>query len=236
MAWLKNGRYLTAFGALVVGFLFIMLLKAQGLMGSQALSSEKTALPNLIQLDLENQQLANDNNRLRQELDKYNQGLSISALTQQHLNAARLNAGLTSVRGSGIRITLNDSNRQVEVKEEASNYVIHEGYILQLLNILWNGGAEAISVNGQRVTSNTEVYCSGTFIQINGTRQVPPYVIEAIGDATNLQASLKFYYQWDELGYYQEKYGITRTLEVLDTITMPAAKQREYSYAKPVKE
>ncbi|MPN27284.1 hypothetical protein SDC9_174714 [bioreactor metagenome] len=113
--------------------------------------------------------------------------------------------------------------------------MIHEEYIRQIVNWLWNGGAEAISVNGQRITSATEVFCSGSYIQINGTLQMAPYIIEAVGDQHNLQSALKFYF-WDRLGEYQQQYGITRTLEAPDeTLTIPAGQLKKFKYAEPVK-
>jgi len=64
---------------------------------------------------------------------------------------------------------------------------------------------------------------------------MPPYVIEAIGDANTLSAALNFY-GWFKLGDLQQQYGITRKLDVLDKVVIPAGKLREYHYAEPVKE
>lgn len=233
MSLKRNCQYYITIGSLVIGFLFLLLLKANGLAGAQTIQPE-AALSNLVQAEQENQQLANDNNRLSQEIEKYKGQQNTSALTAKQLQTAKMNAGLIPVSGPGIRITLDDSKRPA-TGDNAQNYLIHEQYILQLINILWNGGAEAISVNGQRVTGNTEVFCSGAYIQINGTRQMPPYIIDAIGDVHNLQGALKFYF-WDRLGDLQQQYGITRKSEVMDNIVIPAAKQRTYNYAVPVKE
>jgi uncharacterized protein YlxW (UPF0749 family) len=217
----------------VTGILFVLFFKSNGVLGEPVTS--ETALPNLVQTDLENQQLANDIEKLRQELAKYEQGENAAALADQQLLDAKRNAGLTSLNGPGLRITLDDSNRRPDEAEDIQYYVIHEAYIRQLINILWNGGAEAIAVNDQRITSDTEVFCSGSYIQINGTRQMTPYVITAIGDSHNLESALNFYV-WDQLGDFQKQYGITRTLEVLDNLTVPAGKLRTYHYAEPVKE
>ena len=146
-----------------------------------------------------------------------------------------MNSGLVAVSGPGIRITLDDSKRTAQGDENLQNYFIHEQYIRVILNALWNGGAEAVAVNGERVTTNTEVFCGGSFIQINGTRQMPPYIIDAIGDKGNLTAALKFY-GWDRLGDFQQQYGITRKLEIAQDITIPAGRLRPYRYAQPVKE
>ena len=227
----KRERSLLGLASVLLGFLFIILLKAQGVTGSQ----EETAVPSLIQTEQENQQLSAENEKIQLELVKYAQGQSASTLANEQLLEAKMNAGLIALTGPGLRITLDDSKRVVIGEEDPNSYFIHEQYIREILNALWNGGAEAIAVNGQRVTTHTEVFCGGSFIQINGTRQMPPYLIETIGDSRNLTAALNFYV-WDRLGELQEQYGITRKLDVLDKVMIPAGKLREYRYAEPVKE
>ena len=230
----KDGRYLLTLASVVIGLSFVLLLKANGALGGSVVRTEAAALPSLVQTEQENQQLANDNEKLRLELAKYAQGQNASTLADQQLLDAKKNAGLTQLNGPGIRITLDDSQRQA-TGFNIQNYVIHEAYIRALVNILWNGGAEAVAVNEQRVTSTTEIFCSGSYIQINGTRQMPPYIITAIGDTRNLQSALKFYV-WDQLGDFQQQYGITRDLEIINQVTVPAAKLRTFQYSNPVKE
>ena len=229
----KRERSLLGLSSILIGFLFILLFKAQGVAGSQG-TRQDTTVPNLIQTEQENQQLAADNEKVQQELDKYEQGQNANILANQQLNDAKMDAGLVEVTGPGLEITLDDSKRASVGKDDPNNYLIHEQYIRSIFNALWNGGAEAISVNGQRVMTYTEVFCAGSYIQINGTRQMPPYVIDAIGDTNNLSAALNFY-GWYRLGDYMQQYGITRKLEVLKEITVPAGKLREFQYAEPVK-
>jgi uncharacterized protein YlxW (UPF0749 family) len=231
----KKERSLLGLASILLGFLFVILLKTQSVAGSQAAARPETAVPSLIQTEQENQQISVDNERIRQELAKYAQGQSASTLAKQQLQEAQMNAGLVGVTGQGVRITLDDSKRAAIGQEDPNNFLIHEQYIREIFNALWNGGAEAIAVNGQRVTTNTEVFCGGSYIQINGTRQMPPYVIEAIGDTNNMSAALKFY-RWFQLGDFEQQYGITRKLEVLTEVVIPAGKLREYHYAEPVKE
>lgn len=230
----KRERSLLGFASVLLGFLFIILLKTQGVAGSQV-TRQETAVPSLIQTEQENQQISVDNERIQQELAKYVQGQSASTLADQQLQEAQMNAGVITVTGPGVRITLDDSKRTAIGQEDPSSFLIHEQYIREIFNALWNGGAEAIAVNGQRVTTNTEVFCSGSYIQINGTRQMPPYVIEAIGNSSNLSSALKFY-RWFQLGDLQQQNGITRKLEVLSKVAIPAGKLRDYHYAEPVKE
>ena len=228
----KMERWLLGFGSILIGFLFIILLRAHGVAGNTV---TETAVPSLIQTEQENQQISADNDRLQQELNKYVQGQNVSVLANQQLREAQMNAGVIGVSGPGVRITLDDSKRAAKEQEDPMLFVIHEQYIREIFNALWNGGAEAVAVNGQRVTTNTEVFCGGSYIQINGTRQMPPYVIEAIGDTNNLSAALNFY-GWFKLGDLQQQNGITRKLEIQDKIVISAGKLRSYHYAEPVKE
>lgn len=230
----KRERSLLGLASILIGFLFIILLKTQGVAGS-LVTRQETAVPSLIQTEQENQQISVDNERIQQELAKYAQGQSATTLAYQQLREAQMNAGVIAVTGPCVRITLDDSKRAAIGQEDPSSFLIHEQYIREIFNALWNGGAEAIAVNGQRVTTNTEVFCGGSYIQINGTRQMPPYVIEAIGDTNTLSAALNFY-GWFKLGDLQQQYGITRKLEVLKEAMIPAGKLRNYRYAEPVKE
>lgn len=225
--------YLITITALIVGMTSMLLVRVYSQKNSE--NRHDAALPNLLQLELENEQLVKENEKLWNELTRLQAGQSATAMASQQLEEAKLNAGLIALNGSGIRIILDDSDYN-ERPSEFGNYVIHEEYLRQLINILWNGGAEAIAVNDQRITSHTEIFCSGAFIQINGTRQMPPYVITAIGNQNNLQSALQFYF-WDKLGDYQERYGITRKLEIPEEpVTIPPANTFNYRYAEPATE
>ena len=228
----KRERSLLGIASILLGFLFIILLKAQGVTGSQV-ASQDSAVPSLIKTEQENQQLSVENEKIQLELVKYAQGQSALTLANQQVEGAKMNAGLIAVTGPGLRITLDDSKNVA--KGVDVNNIIHEQYIRAIFNALWNGGAEAIAVNDQRVTTNTEVFCAGAYIQINGSRQMPPYVIQAIGDTSNLVSALNFYV-WYQLGDLQKQYGITRELEVLDKVVLPAGKLRDYQYSVPIKE
>ena len=218
---------------LLVGVFSTVLVKAYYKTGEA--SRPDANLPNLLQLEIENEQLTKENEKLWKELTRLQAGQSAAALASQQLEEGKVNAGLVPLVGTGIRIILDDSDVEERISQ-FGNYVIHEEYIRSLVNILWNGGAEAISVNGQRITTHTEIFCSGAFIQINGTRQMPPYEILAIGNQNNLQSALQFYF-WDKLGEYQQQYGITRKLEIPEEqIIVPAARQYSYRYAEPLRE
>lgn len=230
----RRKQSLLVLTSMLMGLLFIILLKVNGVAGSQVALQDR-AVPNLVQLEQENQQLSVDNETLQLELAKYAQGQSASTLANERLQEVKMNAGLIGVTDPGLRITLDDSKRRAVGKEDQMLFIIHEGDIRGIFNALWNGGAEAIAVNGQRVTINTEVYCLGSYIQINGTRQMPPYVIEAIGDTNILLGAFNFY-GWFKLADLEQQTGITRKLEIVDKVVIPAGKLRDYHFAELVKE
>ncbi|NMA66646.1 MAG: DUF881 domain-containing protein [Clostridiaceae bacterium] len=89
-------------------------------------------------------------------------------------------AGLTPVMGKGIVITMEDAPAIGELSVE--EYIIHDRDINEILDELKANGAEAISVNGERVITTTRPVCAGPTVIVNNNRYPPPYVIEAIGD------------------------------------------------------
>ena len=91
-----------------------------------------------------------------------------------------LRAGLTTVSGRGIVITMEDAPAKGEL--DVNEYIIHDGNINDVLEALKENGAQAISINGERVVFNTKTVCEGPTIIVNENRYPPPYVIEAIGD------------------------------------------------------
>ncbi len=63
--------------------------------------------------------------------------------------------------------------------------------MLTLVNELYLAGAEAISINGQRIVSMTDLFTVGNFVLVRGERTTSPYTIKAIGDKTYLESALK---------------------------------------------
>ncbi|MBV9851698.1 MAG: DUF881 domain-containing protein [Armatimonadetes bacterium] len=108
------------------------------------------------------------------------------------LKQTKFLAGLTDAVGPGVLVTLNDSKKTVPPQMQAAVpiNIIHDTDINQIINELKAAGAEAISVNNQRLVATSPIRCAGPTVFVNNTAQTPPYVIRAIGDATTLQAAL----------------------------------------------
>lgn len=112
---------------------------------------------------------------------------------EEEIKFANTYMGLTDVTGKGIVVTLKD-NQEVNADTpgvlDVSDYLVHDGDIIQVINELKNAGAEAISVNDQRIVSSTAIVCDGNVVRINGVKIGAPYTIRAIGVPEYLESSL----------------------------------------------
>ena len=89
----------------------------------------------------------------------------------------KLLAGTTDVEGEGVEIILDDSNIPKKAGENPNLYIIHDEDLLRVLNELRAAGAEAISINAQRIIAMSEIRCAGPTVSVNNVRSAPPYVI-----------------------------------------------------------
>lgn len=127
--------------------------------------------------------------------------------------------GLTEVSGQGFIIQL-DENREINSNEvlNISEYLVHEEDLLYIINELFNSGADAISINDQRIVSTTSVLCDGNIIRINGKMVGVPITIKAIGYSKRMEYALT------RPGGYLQKMaddGVKVTIQSSEEITIP---------------
>ena len=133
-----------------------------------------------------------------------------STILDKELDEANMYLGYTKLQGEGIEVTLSDNEFKT----------IDRWDLLQLVNELKLAGAEAISINNERVVSTTEIANVGSqFILINGDRSPSPFVIKAIGDKKYLESAITI-----KGGYLDEMKVNEKTVnyEVKDSIEIPA--------------
>lgn len=116
---------------------------------------------------------------------------SVSTQMQEQLNRSRIEAGLTGMRGPGVNVQLADSGKSPSTDEDPYFYIVHDVDIQALVNELWAAGAEAVSVNDQRIVTRTSIRCVGPTVLVNGVRMAAPYTIKAIGPPADLEAALR---------------------------------------------
>ena len=101
---------------------------------------------------------------------------------KKQINTLGLLAGTTDVQGEGIIITLYDGNN--------SGSLVHDSDVLTVVHELRVAGAEAISVNEQRIITTSAIRCVGSVIQVNYQKVAAPFEIKAIGNAQYLESAL----------------------------------------------
>lgn len=101
----------------------------------------------------------------------------------QRLNGVKARTGYAPVRGSGVRIVVDDA-------PGTDAATVRDSDLALLVDALWGVGAEAVSVNNQRLTVLSAIRNANVAIHVNGRPLAPPYVVEAIGDPLTLQAKL----------------------------------------------
>lgn len=143
--------------------------------------------------------LASKNSELNKKIEQYREASTNSTdngeLLKSELDEASIIAGLNSVKGKGIKINIDVERALDEIALNAGKYdsnvsLIQDYDIMAIINELVMYGAEAISVNGQRITNLTSIKSVGPVIRINGVNTSAPFIIEAIGDPDTLKTSI----------------------------------------------
>lgn len=102
--------------------------------------------------------------------------------------------GLTNVSGAGVIITLKDNqgitNESIGITDDIRSYLVHDANLREIVRKLKVSGAEAISINNERVVSGTSIVCSGNVIRINDRKVGSPFEIKAIGSPELLYGNL----------------------------------------------
>lgn len=168
---------------------------------------------------------------LRTRLDKTATGTQVEDLKAE-LEKARIEAGFTELTGPGVEVTLNDSGISLRPGENPNLYVLHDEDVLKVLNEIKAAGAEAVSINGERLLATTEVRCTGPTVVLNKNKRLaPPYVITAIGNPDTLESSLRMKGGVAETLQF---WGIQVNVKKLPQVTVPAYTGGiRFEYAKP---
>ena len=153
-----------------------------------------------------------------------------SEALRQEVEQLEIAAGRTDVEGPGVTVILEDSS-QSNVTGEEADYLIHDNDLLSVVNELRSAGAEAISLNGERILATSEVRCTGAVVTVNGRRYAAPYVIFAIGDPDTLYSALTMRNGVVDI---LSQWGITVRVTASDQLLIPAYSGTvDYQYAKP---
>ena len=117
-----------------------------------------------------------------------------SIYKEEEIKLDNILLGVTDVKGDGLIITLKDNNSisqsNLDPLDNIEYYLVHAGDLVTVVNDLRNAGAEAISINGQRITNTTAIFCAGNVVKVNGEKISSPIEIKAIGSPELLYGSM----------------------------------------------
>ena len=167
------------------------------------------------------------------EKSKAGENSSVKSMVEENEKNKML-AGLGDVYGPGLVVEIKDPPAKVEGAEDFSLIAYNYEYLLNVVNKLKEAGAEAISINGERIVQTTEISLAGDNININGKATAQPYTINAIGPGDTMDAAITI-----RAGVVEtmKNQGLIVTTKKKDRIEIPRyTGVINFKYAKPVKD
>ena len=135
-------------------------------------------------------------------------------------------AGFTALRGPGVTVVLDDSPRRVgdggPNNPKNDDLVVHQGDVQAVVNALWAGGAEAMTIMDVRVISTSAVRCVGNTLLLHGQVFSPPFKITAIGEPAALRRALESAEGVQQFRDAVADYGLGYRETVERNVTVPA--------------
>lgn len=190
-----------------------------------------------------------DADELQHEVDDLR--ASVAAMQREALRESgdsseltALLSGATPVHGPGVKLVVDDAKGTKggngEGPREGSGFAdtgrLRDRDLQRVVNGLWESGAEAISVNGQRLTALSAIRAAGDAILVDNKPLAPPYTLLAIGDGQRLSTTFQDSADGRYLHVLQENYGIRTSISAQDDVKLPAAPSLNIRTAKPVEE
>src|SRR3982074_2244312 len=182
------------FVTLVLAAAVTAQLKASLVPGSNRVARDQQLVNSARALEADNAKLRGQLQSIEDQIKRDNDRLAqTSQAAMQAQLAARdqkERAGMTKVSGPGISVELGNGNDPHTPGDNRRDWLVKSLDIQDVVNELWAGNAEAISVNGQRVVTTSSFYVAGADLLLNGVHLTAPYRIEAIGDSGHLNQVL----------------------------------------------
>ncbi len=170
-----------------------------------------------------NEELRATADELRSQVDGLTTRMRGGPSLTDALHEAGMDASTVAVSGPGVRVVLNDAPSEVKpagVDDDA--LIVHQQDIQAVVNAMWSGGAEAMTIQGQRVVATTGIKCVGNSVVLHGVPYAPPYVIEAIGDQDGMENAIE---ESEQIGIYQQyvdAYALGYSFERVENLEAPA--------------
>lgn len=198
----KKQKFQISISIVVLILLFAVTWQIKGVRKTNAVQGQISNRIETLQQDYKtelekNEKLLQQIIELQNDLTKYREQVAQSGgaakILKEELTRAETYAGLTDVTGNGIIVTMKDGGNQgVDGTIYNDGYgIVHDTYLLTIVNELRAAGAEALSINGERILATSEIRCVGPTVSVNNTKQAAPFEIRAIGNPDTLESALR---------------------------------------------
>ena len=179
-------------------------------------------------------QMEEERNALKNQLQAIEKKSKESSGSSEIKEELKFQACLVPLEGTGIIVKMDDSTKEAKAGENKNLYLIHDDDILRVVNELRAAGAEALSINGQRLVDISEIRCAGPTLSVNNVRSAAPYEISAIGDKKTLENAIKMRGGVEET---LKVWGIQLEVESSNNVYIPPYKgAHPHIYGHPVEE
>lgn len=149
-------------------------------------------------------------------------------------------AGATEVRGPGVKLVIDDAKDSGQEGDGprgdtgfSDNGRVRDRDMQQVVNGLWQSGAEAVAINGQRLTSLSAIRAAGDAILVDNRPLAPPYTVLAVGNGQQLSTRFQDSPDGQYLHALQENFGVRTSISAEEEVRLPAAPSLTVRTAKP---
>ncbi|MFI6335429.1 DUF881 domain-containing protein [Streptomyces sp. NPDC050535] len=226
--WAKLGLA----AGLVVAALVVTLGAANARIAAPAIAKERQELIDRIERETTAaDKIEDDVDTLRADVSARQRAALKADGGSEQADLVGLLSGATAVHGPGVKLVVDDAEEASQDGDgdprETSGFSdtgrVRDRDMQRVVNGMWESGAEAISVNGQRLTALSAIRAAGDAILVDNRPLVPPYTVLAVGDGRQL--STRFQNSADGLYLHalQENYGIRTSISVQDDVRLGAA-------------
>ncbi|MDK9500555.1 MULTISPECIES: DUF881 domain-containing protein [Streptomyces] len=216
---------------LVLAAMVVTLGAAQARVAAPVLAKERQELIDRVQrADDHADALERDTERLRTEVADRQRAV-LKQQVGERGRLVELLAGATEVHGPGVKLVVDDAKGASSGggggPRESAGFSntgrVRDRDMQRIVNGLWQAGAEAVSINGQRLTALSAIRAAGDAILVDNKPLVPPYEVLAVGDKKRLGTTFQDSVDGQYLHVLQESYGIRYSLTPVDEVRLPAA-------------
>jgi uncharacterized protein YlxW (UPF0749 family) len=238
-----RGKLVLALG-LVLAAVVVTLGAVQAQVSAPTLARDRQALIDRIQSETASA------DRLQKSVDKLSEDVANrqrQALRNRGdgtLDRVSLLAGATAVHGPGVKLVVDDAKESESGgggdprtnSDFSDTGRVRDRDLQRVVNGLWSSGAEAVSVNGQRLTALSAIRAAGEAILVDNKPLAPPYTVLAIADGRRLSTTFQDSADGQYLRVLEENYGIRGSITAQDRVELPAATTLTVRSASPVPE